>query len=50
MEFFVKYLNPKIVDTQIYPQLATGFTDTVPALREETIKVLEIIKYVAINY
>ncbi|EDV21771.1 uncharacterized protein TRIADDRAFT_1172, partial [Trichoplax adhaerens] len=43
MEFFAKYLNPKVVDSQIYPQLATGFTDTVPALREETIKSMVLL-------
>ena len=30
------------MNDQIFPHVSTGFTDTVPALREQTIKVREM--------
>ena len=33
------HLLPATVNDQIFPHIAQGFTDTVPALRELTVKV-----------
>jgi len=35
----VQHLKPQIVDEQIFPHVALGFGDTVPAMREQTVKV-----------
>lgn len=39
MEKFVKHLQPAVVDNQIFGCVATGFGDTLPAMREQTLKV-----------
>ena len=36
---FVHYLQPSIVNNQIFPNVASGFGDTLPAMREQTVKV-----------
>ena len=35
----MQYLQPSVVNDQIFPNVAMGFGDTVPAMREHTIKV-----------
>jgi SCY1-like protein 1 len=39
LEQFVQHLKPQIVDEQIFPHVALGFGDSVPAMREQTVKV-----------
>ena len=39
MEQFVEYLNTDVVNKQIFPSVAQGFMDTVPLVREQTLKV-----------
>eukprot|EP01117_Protostelium_nocturnum_P013793 TRINITY_DN5190_c0_g1_i1.p1 TRINITY_DN5190_c0_g1~~TRINITY_DN5190_c0_g1_i1.p1 ORF type:complete len:456 (-),score=133.35 TRINITY_DN5190_c0_g1_i1:52-1281(-) len=38
MEFYIDLVPNSVIDAQIFPHIATGFTDTSPALRELTIK------------
>ncbi|XP_028396144.1 N-terminal kinase-like protein [Dendronephthya gigantea] len=38
LDNFVQYLQPSVVNDQIFPNVALGFGDTVPAMREHTIK------------
>ena len=33
------HLQPAIVNDQVFPNVATGFGDTLPAMREQTVKV-----------
>ncbi|ESO87716.1 hypothetical protein LOTGIDRAFT_219908 [Lottia gigantea] len=40
VELFVEHLSTDIVNNQIYPNIATGFMDTVPMVRECTIKAM----------
>ncbi|XP_060081626.1 N-terminal kinase-like protein isoform X2 [Ylistrum balloti] len=40
IESFIDYLQPAVVNDQIFPQISTGFMDTVPAVRESTIKAM----------
>lgn len=35
---YIEYLDKRIVTDKIYPTLSTGFTDTEPAIREQTVK------------
>lgn len=35
---YIEYLDKRIVSEKIYPPLATGFSDTEPALREQTVR------------
>lgn len=35
---YIEYLDKRIVSDKIYPALATGFTDTEPGIREQTVK------------
>jgi len=35
----VQHLKPSTVDEQIFPHVALGFGDTIPAMREQTVKV-----------
>ena len=37
MHTFAEHLTPALVEKDIFPSLSTGFTDTVPALRELTV-------------
>ena len=39
IEFLIEHMDPKTVNDQIYPQIATGFLDTNPTIREHTVKV-----------
>lgn len=39
LDNFVLHLKPSTVDEQIFPHVALGFGDTVPAMREQTVKV-----------
>lgn len=39
LENFIEYLQPAVVNDQIFPNVAMGFGDTVPAMREHTVKV-----------
>lgn len=38
MELFIQHCEPPLVNDQIFPQVAQGFLDTNPVIREETIK------------
>ncbi|XP_069116856.1 N-terminal kinase-like protein [Argopecten irradians] len=40
IDSFIDYLQPNIINDQIFPQISTGFMDTVPAVRESTIKAM----------
>lgn len=44
MEQFIQYLNEAAVNSQIFPHVVHGFTDTNPAIREQTVKVGHIFK------
>ena len=35
----MQHLKPSTVDEQIFPHVALGFGDTIPAMREQTVKV-----------
>lgn len=35
---YIEYLDKRVVSDKIYPALSTGFTDTEPAIREQTVK------------
>lgn len=37
--FFSDHLQPSTVNDQIFPQVANGFMDTNPTIREQTVKV-----------
>jgi len=39
MEFFIKHFQKNVVNDQIYPQVAQGFVDSNPTIREQTVKV-----------
>lgn len=39
LDNFVQHLKPSTVDEQIFPHVSLGFGDTVPAMREQTVKV-----------
>ena len=45
LEHFVENLKPSTVDEQIFPNVALGFGDTVPAMREQTVKVCDNLFY-----
>lgn len=42
MEQFIQYLNEAAVNSQIFPHVVHGFTDTNPAIREQTVKVIAL--------
>lgn len=42
MEQFIQYLNEAAVNSQIFPHVVHGFTDTNPAIREQTVKVFAL--------
>lgn len=44
MEQFIQYLNEAAVNSQIFPHVVHGFTDTNPAIREQTVKVDCVLK------
>uniref|UniRef100_A0A7M5UK70 N-terminal kinase-like protein n=2 Tax=Clytia hemisphaerica TaxID=252671 RepID=A0A7M5UK70_9CNID len=43
MEKFVKHLQKSVVNNQIFPCVATGFGDTLPAMREQTVKAMLLL-------
>ena len=43
LDQFVEHLQPSTVNEQIFPHVSIGFSDTLPAMREQTIKVNNII-------
>ena len=43
----MQYLQPAVVNDQIFPNVAMGFGDTVPAMREHTIKVTQYHPYIS---
>ena len=43
MDLFVQHLQPAIVNNQVFPNVATGFGDTLPAMRENTVKVRRLL-------
>lgn len=45
MEQFIQYLNEAAVNSQIFPHVVHGFTDTNPAIREQTVKVVCLLKH-----
>jgi len=40
---FVEHLSAAVIDEQIFPHVAAGFTDPAPALRELTIKAMLLL-------
>ncbi|GFR57907.1 N-terminal kinase-like protein [Elysia marginata] len=40
IEFFVEHLQPETVNSQIFPNVVSGFMDTNPMVRESTIKAM----------
>uniref|UniRef100_A0A2M4BCN2 N-terminal kinase-like protein n=1 Tax=Anopheles marajoara TaxID=58244 RepID=A0A2M4BCN2_9DIPT len=38
LELFISHLQPNVVNDQIFPQIAHGFLDTNPTIREQTVK------------
>ncbi|KAI9319642.1 armadillo-type protein [Dichotomocladium elegans] len=40
MPKFIEHIPSKVVTNQIFPNVSTGFTDTVPVIREQTIKAI----------
>lgn len=47
LELFINHFQPQIVNDQIFPQVAHGFLDTNPTIREQTVKVI-LNKFVSI--
>lgn len=43
LHLFIEHLTESLVSEKIFPQLATGFTDSVPAMREETVKAMLLV-------
>lgn len=39
MDQFIEHLQPAVVNDQIFPHICHGFNDTVPVIRENTVKV-----------
>lgn len=39
LDIFIHHLKPSTVEEQIFPHVSLGFGDTVPAMREQTVKV-----------
>ena len=39
LDQFIEHLQPSTVNEQIFPHISIGFSDTLPAMREQTIKV-----------
>jgi len=38
LPIFAEHLKPKVVNSQVFPNMVTGFMDTNPAIREQTVK------------
>lgn len=46
LEYFIGHLQANTVNDQIFPQIAHGFMDTNPTIREQTVKVSHsVIEY-----
>ncbi|XP_065661374.1 N-terminal kinase-like protein isoform X3 [Hydra vulgaris] len=43
LEKFIKHLQPNVVDNQIFACVATGFGDTLPVMREQTVKAMLLL-------
>lgn len=43
LEHFISHLQASTVNDQIFPQIAHGFMDTNPTIREQTVKVSKLI-------
>ena len=43
LDQFIEHLQPSTVNEQIFPHVFIGFSDTLPAMREQTIKVNNIV-------
>lgn len=43
MDQFVEHLQPAVVNDQIFPHICHGFNDTVPMIRESTVKAMLLI-------
>ncbi|KAL5463579.1 hypothetical protein EMCRGX_G032488 [Ephydatia muelleri] len=43
LDQFIHHLQPATVNDQIFPNLVTGFTDTAPAIREQTVKSMLLV-------
>lgn len=39
LEYFIDHLHASTVNDEIFPQIAHGFMDTNPTIREQTVKV-----------
>lgn len=39
LDSFINHFQPQVVNDQIFPQVAHGFLDTNPTIREQTVKV-----------
>lgn len=39
MELFINYLQPNVVNEQVFIHVAQGFLDSNPVIREQTVKV-----------
>lgn len=39
MELFINYIQPNIVNEQVFPHVVQGFLDSNPVIREQTVKV-----------
>lgn len=49
LEFFIGHLQAATVNDQIFPQIAHGFMDTNPTIREQTVKVRKKYKYLCMH-
>ena len=43
LDNFIEYIDNGVIDQQIFQSVATGFTDTVPGMREQTVKSMLLI-------
>lgn len=41
LDSFINHFQPQVVNDQIFPQVAHGFLDTNPTIREQTVKVIQ---------
>ena len=43
LEYFVEHLSPSLINDQIFPNVANGFLDQSPALRDLTVKSMLVL-------
>lgn len=43
MEEFINYLQPSVINNQLFPSIAQGFLDTSPVIRDETIRCMQYL-------